>query len=149
MVESGLAQADVQAYVTATGNAIYFSSSVRIGAGKSDIWRAPLLDVTGTIATPEVVLGGVNTADDEVAPVLPADELTIFFRRGVTEYDIYTASRSAITDGFGAATPVPGAAEPGVGETPAWISPDGCHLYLYSDAPNGQGKLDLYMMTRE
>lgn len=134
----------------ATDRALYFSSALRTGGqGKLDIWRSEI-DATGVISEPTTVLGGINTPEDEVTPTLTEDELRMFFRRTVgTELDIYTASRSSTSDGFGAATAVPGLAEPGINEIPTWISPDGCSLYVeIANAANGMGGSDLFVARR-
>jgi len=134
----------------ATDRALYFSSSLRTGGqGKLDIWRAEI-DSTGATSTPTTTLGGVNTPEDEVTPTLTEDELQLFFRRTAgTELDIYLASRSSITDGFGAAVAVPGLAEPGINEIPNWIAPDGCSLYLeIANAANTMGGADLFVARR-
>jgi len=133
----------------ANNDAVYFASpmAVRPGLGGHDIWRAPITD--GTVGTPTAVIGGVNSADQEQSPALTEDELRIFFERTVAgEADVFTASRSTMNDGFGAATAVTGLAMPGVQETPTWISADGCNLYLYSNAPGGMGGFDLYVSRR-
>jgi hypothetical protein len=44
--------------------------------------------------------------------------------------------------------PIAGLAEMDVNEAPTWISPDGCHLYMQSDASGGMGGVDLYMASR-
>ena len=129
----------------ATDRAMYFASDVRTGQGLRDIWRAEI-DSTGAMAPPTVLPGAVNTADDEAAPVLTLDELHIFFRRTVgSESDIYTASRATPQDGFDTPIPVEGLAKLGVNETPTWISPDGCHLYLQS---NANGNEDILIAMR-
>jgi hypothetical protein len=129
-------------------HALYFTSPVRTGQGLEDIWRAEL-NPDGSLGTPASVLGGVNSPAEEVAATLTEDELRIYFRRTVAaEPDIYTASRSTVNDGFGAATPVPGLSVAGVSEDPTWVSADGCNLYLFSDAPGGAGGQDLYVARR-
>lgn len=80
--------------------------------------------------------------------MVSADELHIYFGRliGGTNYDIYEASRSTTSDGFGEATPVPGLADPTYNELPSWISADGCELYLSTNM--GVAGQDLYVATR-
>lgn len=133
----------------ANGRALYFSSATRPGGqGMRDIFRAEI-DSTGATSMPTVVLGGVNTPDEEVTPALTEDELRIYFRRTVDgEPDIYTASRSTALDGFGPATKVPGLSEPGVNEVPNWASADGCALYFHSNAEGGEGGEDVYVALR-
>ena len=132
----------------ANDHAIYFTSAVRTGQGMEDIWRAEV-NPDGSLATPMAVLGGVNSPADEIGGTVTDDELRIYFRRTIgIEPDIFTASRSTVNDGFGAATPVPALSVAGVNEVPTWVSADGCNLYLYSDAPGGAGLSDLYVARR-
>ncbi len=130
------------------GRALYFASARTGTKGMNDIWRAEI-DSTGATSTPTAVLGEVNTDADEVTPAATADELRIFVRRTVgNEHDVYTASRATAQDGFGTAATVPGLAEVGVDEVPTWVSPDGCALYIHSDAMGGAGGVDLYVARR-
>ena len=138
-----LADGDAQPLL-ANATSLYFASATRPGLGMGDIWRADI-DSTGATGTPAAVIGDVNSAANEAAPAVTADERVIAFAR---DGDIYLASRSSPSDGFGTATPIDGLAQMGVNEAPTWISPDGCHLYVQSDAPGGMGGLDLYMATR-
>lgn len=132
----------------ANAHALYFDSTVRTGQGMADIWRAEV-NPDGSLATPAAVLGGVNSPGEEIGGTLTDDELRIFFRRTIgIEPDIFTASRSTVNDGFGAATAVPGLSVAGVNEVPSWVSADGCNLYFYSDAPAGAGLSDLYVARR-
>lgn len=138
----------------ANASALYFASTVRGGLGGGEIFRAPL-DASGLIGTPVAVVGGVNTADTEDAPAITADERFIYFRRetmiGMTsESDIYAASRSTASDGFGTSAPVAGLDRAGVAEVPTWVSPDNCHLYFHSNADTGGGPMgtNIWMAAR-
>ncbi len=108
-----LQDGDEHPYV-ANASSLYFSSGVRTGAGMNDIFHATL-SATGGVTMIENVLGGVNTPAIEVVPVVTADDLRIFFAQndGTNGYDIYTASRSSTSDGFGAATAGARPVEPG------------------------------------
>jgi hypothetical protein len=134
----------------ANATALYFASTVRAGLGGSELFRSPI-DANGVIGAPVALVGGVNTAMDEEAPAITEDERVIYFRRSdATLSDIYTASRSTPTDGFGTSSPVPGLDAPGIGETPNWVSPDGCRLYFHSNADSGGGPagLNVWMVSR-
>ena len=128
----------------ANGAALYFTSSTRAGLGMGDIWRVDI-DSTGATGTPAAVIGDVNSAGDEGAPAVTADERTLAFARNA---DVYLATRSSPADGFGTAIAVPGLSDPAAHEAPTWISPDGCNLYVQSDAAGGMGGLDLYVASR-
>lgn len=136
-----------------TDRALYFTSAARPGLGAGDIWRADITD-SGIISVPVAVVGGVNTGANEVTPAVTADERQIFFRRttGVApepvEDDIYTATRSTAQDGWGPSVKVPSLSMPGVSETPSWVSPDGCHLYLHATMPTGPLRTNIYVARR-
>jgi hypothetical protein len=138
-----LADGDAQPLL-ANATALYFASSTRPGLGMGDIWRVDI-DSTGATGMPAAVIGDVNSAGNEAAPAATADERVMAFAR---DGDIYLTSRSSTSDGFGTAMPIAGLAEMDVNEAPTWISPDGCHLYMQSDAAGGMGGLDLYMASR-
>ncbi|HET9992439.1 MAG TPA: hypothetical protein VFQ65_28095 [Kofleriaceae bacterium] len=145
MAVADLMAGDATPFV-ANATGFYFASGARTGAGKNDIYRATL-DATGAMTMIGAVLGGVDTPASEDIPILTADELHIFFARSNgTDFDIYEASRSSTSDGFGAAIAVPGLAMPGFDELPSWISPDGCDLY-YSSAAGVTGS-DLFVVSR-
>ncbi len=129
----------------ANAGALYFASTVRGGLGGGEIFRAPI-EATGMLGTPVALVGGVNTGDTEDAPAITADERFIYFRRATmvgtdTESDVYAASRSTATDGFGTSAVVPGLDRVGVAEVPSWISSDNCHLYFHSNADTGGGPM--------
>ena len=128
----------------ANATALYFASAARPGLGMGDIYRVDI-DATGATGTPAAVIGDVNGSGDERAPAITADERIMAFARNS---DVYLASRSSPADGFGTASPVDGLADATAHEAPTWISPDGCHLYIQSDAAGGQGGLDLYVASR-
>lgn len=135
-----------------TGQALYFDTPLRPGLGAADIWRAEISE-SGVVAAPVALVGGVNTAGDEVTPAVTADERQIFFRRTTgtaptTEDDIYTCTRSTAQDGWGPSAPVPSLSMPGISETPGWVSPDGCHLYLHATMPTGPLRTNLYVARR-
>jgi hypothetical protein len=138
-----LADGDAQPLL-ANATSLYFASSTRTGLGAGDIYRVDI-DSTGATGTPAAVIGDVNSAANEAAPAVTADERVMAFAR---DGDVYLVSRSSPSDGFGTATPIAGLAEMAVNEAPTWISPDGCHLYVQSDAPGGMGGVDLYVAAR-
>lgn len=88
---------------------------------------------------PPVLLMSVSTPGLEGSPKLSEDELTIYFdaQRGAEPYfDLYTATRSSLTDTFGPATLVPG----GVNTTTSHefapnVSPDGLNMFFERKDP--------------
>jgi Tol biopolymer transport system component len=129
----------------ANAHALYFTRTPAMGT--ADIYRADI-DASGAISNISAVIGGVNSPALEVVPVVTSDELRIYFgRHNGADWDIYTASRSSISDGFGAATVAAGLAQPGIDELPSWVSPDGCDFYFSSNGPGGMAT-DMYLVTR-
>jgi len=136
-------------YVTATGTGLYFASSDRPDtSGMSDMYRAPL-DGSGTLGTPAILVGAVNTTANELVPVVTSDELTLYFcRDNATDCDIWTATRASATAPWGTASPLAGESTVGIDEVPSWVSPDGCDLYFYDNGSGGSGGEDMYELAR-
>lgn len=140
---------EVQPYVSAAGSALYF---VRRPNGvtdvRADIYASAIVD--GRYAAPAPV-AGVNTVEaHELAPVLSADELRLYFASdragGFGDMDIYLATRSDPSAPFGAAVALAELNTP-QHEQPTWISADDCTLYLSSKRP-GNGGLDVWRASR-
>ncbi len=84
-------------------------------------------------------------------PVVTPDELTIYFGRSpsadMSGLDVYVARRSAPTAKFGPAERVAELSEPGVSDSPTWVSADECTIYFESKRrPNANG--DVWMAER-
>ena len=95
---------------------------------------------TPPIALSELDQAGASTSD----PTPSADGLTLYFasdRGGAGNNDIYVATRSSLTQPFGAITVVPSVNSPQT-DGSNWLSRDGCRLYL-SSARNGSVKIYL------
>ncbi len=130
-------QAEGSPFVATNGRTIYFTST---RSGFNAIYRSSLLPVGGTFDTPTPATE-LNAGDDG-APVVSADELTIFFssRRGMGSGgdDIWTARRATTAGPFDAPTVVSELNTPG-NDTPAWVSADRCRIYLVSDRASDGG----------
>ncbi|HEY1957422.1 MAG TPA: hypothetical protein VGH28_17505 [Polyangiaceae bacterium] len=122
--------------------ALYFSSTR--GSGGADIYRAS--EQAGGFASPLLVAELSSSAGDAF-PVVTTDELRIYFastRADGGTWQPYTATRATASAPWDAPTLVTELATFG-NAIPAWISPDGCRLYLSSD--HG-GDYDLYVATK-
>ncbi|MGE0548910.1 MAG: hypothetical protein AB7O24_09450 [Kofleriaceae bacterium] len=134
----------------ANDSAVYFASSSRGGLGARDIFRANIAS-DGVLSEFSAVVGDVNSVANEDFPAVSQDERRIAFRRVVgTSGDVFIASRSTPQDGFGTASPVQGLSDPIIEEAPTWLSADGCHLYVHSNAAMDGVPLgyNLWMVTR-
>jgi Tol biopolymer transport system component len=104
----------------------------------------------GSFSAPNIVSGvDLDSANNDGAPVLTPDELTLYFTSnrmgGAADYDIYVATRSTVADGFREAMPLTSLNTTGY-DTPSWISADGCVLYFTRREPNVGTQL--YFSTR-
>jgi Tol biopolymer transport system component len=151
---SGINTTDLDAgpWLSSDETQIYFCSARPGGLGGADIWVADF----GTNGASNVRnLSSVNTTSDEEAPVLSADGLTIYFTSrqpgGSGGSDIWMAQRSTVSDGFGQSVNVAELNSPS-NESPTWVSPDACTLFIASDkdSTSGSGRtgFDIYKATR-
>jgi len=127
--------ADIQPFVSADGVELWFSSSRTGGRGATDLWRA--LRSGAGFGAPEAIVGLSSSVADEL-PLVSADRLTVYFgsNRGgdgtTGGFDIWTARRTTVDDGFPSPTPLAHVNTAG-NDFPTWLSPDGCRLYIITD----------------
>ncbi|HTL34263.1 MAG TPA: hypothetical protein VL326_14135 [Kofleriaceae bacterium] len=109
-----------------------------------DTPAGPACDVTKPFGSPVALAGGVNTAGDERFGYLSGDELTVYFSDVDTDRDIWYATRTSPTAGFGTAMKLPGVNTTTNEEHPG-ITTDG--LILVSDHSFGT-TADIGIVTR-
>lgn len=145
-------------YLDPQGRAIYFMSAGRAaidGAGDLDLYESILNPATGSAQAPTSLGPNVNTPAAENAPVVSADQLTLYFARadvnGVN--DVWMSRRPTSAGAFGTSTIV-SAVQTEHDELPSYLSDDECRLYFVSnrdrtdgDAP-GIESFRLYVATR-
>lgn len=136
---------DAQPSVTADGQELWFTSTRAGGLGGYDIYRAR--SNGGSFVNAAGVLE-LNTTANDWLPTLSADKLTVYFSsdrpNGNGGLDIWTAHRSAASDGFPPPTRVPELSS-SADDLVGWVSPDNCRLYFSS---NSTGRYQLYVATR-
>ncbi len=115
----------IDPFVLENGGVLYYRAAV---GNKAKIARATL---GGGGFANGVLVDSVNSAEDDTAPVLTPDELTIFFAstRGGGQDDIWTATRASVNEPFGAPTNVMELNTAGR-EVPSFVSADGCTLFF-------------------
>jgi Tol biopolymer transport system component len=143
---------DVDPFVTADGQQLYFSSSRPLeGAGDakdSDLWYVTR-KASGGWGDP-VHLGSPNTpgADDYYTSI--TDKGTLYssiFREHGSSGDLY---RAELKDGeYGAPELLPEPINTEASEHDPYISRDGSFLIFTSDRPGGLGRGDLYVSFRK
>jgi hypothetical protein len=139
-------QGDGTPWISEDGLTILFSS-LRNNADY-DIFRSTRASTGATFGTPAAIAELNGTGADDY-PVLSNDGREIFFgtNRGLNYLQIWHATRSTPSDGFGTPTAV---TELNVADNtyPNWLSPDRCTLYFTSKRPNGSTGQDLWVATR-
>lgn len=128
-----------QPFVSADGTSLYYSP--RRGSGAEEgirIYRASLSGME--VSSPSEVVE-LSSAERNEAPVVSADELTIYFAR---QYTIWSATRANKSSVFSNLAQVGIAKESG-NDLPSWVSPDNCVLYLTSSR---SGTNKIYTATR-
>jgi hypothetical protein len=127
----------------ADGKTLYFDST---RSGSRDLYRSTATG--GSFGAPEAIKE-LNSADLDAVPVLSPDELTIYFvstRAPTPDGDVYVAKRASRSDPFGAPVAVAEVNDDKAVDAAAFVSADGCRLYMTSSR-NG-GHYDIYLATR-
>lgn len=98
--------------------------------------------------TPTIFTGRrpVSSIAISSAPVLTADELTMFYAQG-NGVDILVSTRALKSAPFGTGVPVPNVNSP-MDDQPVALSHDGCVLYISSARSGGLGGRDVWQATR-
>jgi len=128
-------------FIASTG-AIWLSSD-RNG-NDSDLY------VTANVSTAPTAYTTLNTAYNELFPVLSSDALTVFFARTDSQprFHVFSATRASTSQVFTSPQQVSDFDSGNSDNAPGWLSVDGCRMYLVSDRPGGQGSFDLWIATR-
>ncbi len=140
------------ACVSADGNTLYFVSNRKEGSfGGRDIWRCVKL-TNGQWSMPTNLGPEINTADDEDAPFLHPDGVTLFFsskgHKNMGGFDIFKAVKDdngkwSIPENLRSPINTPD-------DDIFYVqSADGKHGYFSSIRAGGKGEKDLYMINFE
>lgn len=104
------------------GLTLYYATR---GAATLDLYVARRSSLSTTFAAGAPIEELNQQGVDEGSPFVTADGRTILYTRYTNEGNVWTATRSAPNERFGASTPVPGA-----DGYVQWLSGDGCRLYV-------------------
>ena len=76
---------------------------------------------------------GINVGASHIAPTVSEDERVMYFgANGAGNYDIYVTTRASAAVPFGAPVALVGA-NGSNDDMPAWVSADGCRMYMWSN----------------
>lgn len=124
---------------------LYFSSTRPGGFGAADLYVSTLMP-NGRWSAPQNLGSAINTAGDEKAPFMHADNESLFFTsdglQGYGGSDIFLAKKSA--DGFDQPINLGYPINTIDNEGSLIVSSDGETAFYASDRPEGKGGLDIY-----
>jgi outer membrane protein OmpA-like peptidoglycan-associated protein len=134
------------AALSKSGNQIYFTSDMRGGYGKTDIWYCQKT-TDGKWGKPVNCGNTINTADDEAFPFIGGDDKLYYSSKGLPGmggYDIFMAKGSGVNWGTPVNLKYP------INSTSddfCMVTNDGITGYLSSDREGGKGNDDIYNFT--
>lgn len=138
-------------WISDDGLVMYFGSN---RSGSYDIFKTTRVNTSSSFSAPSAS-GELNSSThNEGAPVLSKDGLEIFFASTRDQSDpnsgsnIFRATRSTPSDGFGMPTLVMELSRSNVDDFPTWMSPDRCQLMFSSNRGDGSGGHDIWIATR-
>ena len=131
-------------YLSPDGSDLYFASTGQLGGrGGVDIWVSARDTMADAWGEPVKLGANINTSENEWAPELSTDQLTIYFRKR----DLYVATRSSVDDQFGPALPLDNINTRADEGSPS-ISTDGLTLFYFRHDFDAGVPVDLWVSTR-
>ena len=137
------------ANLTNGGREIYFRREV---GNNLDLLMASRPAAVGAFGTPQQLVSVNSAPANDTNPVAREDGLELWFAStrgaGVNNNRIHVSTRASKQEPFGAPVLVEELNVAGASNVPAWISPDGCVIWIASNRPGGAGGVDLYRAAR-
>jgi hypothetical protein len=139
---------DIDPSVQSNGERVFFASNRNNSGGEFEIFESVVTEGTTGAPTLVTALGkGVRW------PVISADGLTLYYGSIASHAsakggaDIWASTRTSVKADFPAGAPVSELNDV-ADDTPGWVSPDHCVMYLLSERANGAGLLDVWVARR-
>ena len=131
---------------------LYFSSNRPGGQGSLDLWQATRADVSSPFGGAVNLGATLNGSSTDTHPWISTDGLSLLFASsragGQGNYDLWTATRAAVGDAFGAPLNLGPTVNTSYRESRPCLSADGLDLYFTTNRPGGQGDYDLWVASR-
>ena len=128
--------------------ALYFVSDRDGGFGGKDIWVSYFKD--GYWQVPQNLGPSINTAQDETAPTIAADNKTLYFTSkghpGFGGKDLFMSQRNGDSS-WSKAVNLGAPINSNFDEASCAISIDGSTMYFSSNRPGGSGGMDIYQVA--
>jgi len=139
------------ASISNDGKYLYFASNRPGGFGGIDIYRAEKL-ANGTWGNTVNMGPGINTAEDEDAPQIHTDNITLFFsskgHHGMGGYDIFSTVMDRLTDTWSQPRNVGYPINTAGDDIHFSLNAEGSRAYFNSSYLTADGQNDIYMMER-
>lgn len=137
---------DLAPSLSVDGLTLFFGSNRPGGQGEFDLWMTARSTQSDPFGTPVNLGSDVNTTEDDTAPSISADGLTLLYGSkrpgGNGERDLWQVTRPTVDAPFG--NPVNLSINTPFIENAPDVSLDGSTLYFASSRPGGFGELDLW-----
>ena len=153
--------AEAASCISSDGLELYFSDAVYDlsgctpfpgGYGQGDLWVCRRASKEDSWGDPENLGPVVNTEDDENAPSLSANGLSLYYQvnrlEGHGAYDLYVTTRLSTNEPWGPPENVGTPVNSSILEATPFISADGLSLF-FSRIPWGLARADLYVSQRQ
>ncbi len=130
------------------GREIYFRRNTSAQVG-NELFVAARAGAVGAFGAAQRL--PVNSASNDSHPVVREDGLELWFasnRAAGNGNRIFVATRPSRQDSFGMPVEVAELNAAGTFNVPAWISPDGCVIWIATNRPGGAGGTDLFRAAR-
>ena len=135
------------------GLEMYIDSNRSGGYGEYDLYVLKRDSKDAEWGSPENLGSAVNSTNNDGVGCLSADGLTLYFNSdrpdGYGEHDIWMTTRTSKDDPWGTAVNLGPNVNGADDDACPWISSDGLRLYFESWRPEGFGKGDIWVSTRE
>jgi len=139
------------ASVSKDGQYLYFASNRPGGFGGIDIYRSKV-QANGTWGEAVNLGPAVNTAENEDAPQIHTDEITLFFsskgHQGMGGYDIYSSTLDVVTQNWSAPRNVGYPINTAQDDIHFSLNAEGSRAYFNSSHLTADGQNDIFMMER-
>ncbi|WP_299824980.1 OmpA family protein [uncultured Pontibacter sp.] len=137
------------AFITADGNSLYFSTSNYSENGDLDIYVSQR-DKKGNWGTPRNLGKTINTPFDDDSPYLASDGTLFFASRGHNSmggYDIFSAKYDSVARRWARPVNLGAPINTPDDDTYYRLAPDGSYAYLSSYRIGGYGEKDIYTIN--
>jgi serine/threonine protein kinase/Tol biopolymer transport system component len=134
-------------FLSGDGCTLVFASNRPGGLGNGDLWTCSRPSLAGQWSDPKNLGRSVNSPSDEAQPWLATDGLTLIYRVGGGNTDLFICTRSDTNSAWSDRVRMPTVNSGGPDTSPC-LSTDNRMLFFGSNRPGGLGDRDIWMSRR-